>query len=345
VGGEVTPQRSVVPERDIVFRVEARNSPYDFATARKAIVAALGVERIVELHRQKPWIDWLTIVLHWALFLGLAWYLAYNKRDSVIWWVAFFLQGFVIMAFGYLMHDLSVHRRFGGKRFSYWLGFVSGALSLFRVTKYAHVHNDHHIYTGTDPDEAYKQDLDTRWKRFLFATPVGYFLAVFRFLNGKNDPEFPAPEAAFGPTPPKQRRILNRETVLFFLFYAGIAVAAVYFRPVRQGYLMPLAFALPVANLLRIVLEHSETNPRNIYHCATYYRTGLLTRPLFFWDAGDCHLVHHLFPTIPFYNMGRACDEMRPILIEQGVRERRWLPGLLWGYLVRNEPHRTLWAT
>ena len=41
----------------------------------------------------------------------------------------FFLQGFVIMAFGYLLHDVCVHRKFGGKRFSYWLSLVSGILS------------------------------------------------------------------------------------------------------------------------------------------------------------------------------------------------------------------------
>ena len=75
------------------------------------------------------------------------------------------------------------------------------------------------------------------------------------------------------------------------------------------GYILPLFVVLPVANALRTILEHAETNPQNLFHCATFYRTGLLTRFLFFWDAGDCHLVHHIFPNIPFYRMGKAVED------------------------------------
>jgi fatty acid desaturase len=113
---------------------------------------------------------------------------------------------------------------------------------------------------------------------------------------------------------------------------------------VQYGFLLPALFGLPVANTLRTILEHSETNPENNYHCATYYRTGFLTRPLFFWDAGDCHLVHHIFPGIPWYRMGEACDALRPFLLEHGVRERRSLLELVKGYFVDVRPHRSLWA-
>ena len=86
----------------------------------------------------------------------------------------------------------------------------------------------------------------------------------------------------------------------------------------------------------------TETNPANPLHCATYYRTGPFSRFLFFWDGGDCHLVHHLFARIPFYRMGEATELMRPYLERQGVRERRSFWSLLHGYYVRVEPHRSL---
>jgi len=66
---------------------------------------------------------------------------------------------------------------------------------------------------------------------------------------------------------------------------------------------------------------------------------------LFFRDAGDCHLVHHIFPNIPFYKVGKAADLFHPFLLRQGVRERRSLLALLWGYFARVEPHRALWST
>jgi len=110
------------------------------------------------------------------------------------------------------------------------------------------------------------------------------------------------------------------------------------------GYIVPITLILPIANVFRTILEHAETDPGNDYHCATFYRTGLLSRPLFFWDAGDCHLVHHIFPHIPFYNMGDAVDLFRPFLISKGVRERRSLLALAYGYFIRNERHRALWT-
>jgi len=327
--------------------VRATGSPYDFNRARKDLVAAVGKQEILKLHRKKPWLDWLCVIATFALFGGLAWYLGQRRYQyTMTWWIAFLAQGFVIMSFGYMMHDLFMHRRVGGAFVSYILGNVTSWLSFNRFTEYRHVHGDHHRFAGTDPDEEYKQDLDTRWKRLLFCTPVGYLLAVHRLLRRKHPEVYPAPEGSFTvpKDKPSERRRHVGERLVQAAFLVLLILVGLKFRTIRYGYLLPLAFALPLANVVRIILEHSETNPRNNLHCATFYRTGFLTRFLFFWDAGDCHLVHHIFPAIPFYNMGKAVDAMRAPLIAQGVRERRSLPLLLWCYFVRCEPHRTLWA-
>jgi fatty acid desaturase len=66
-----------------------------------------------------------------------------------------------------------------------------------------------------------------------------------------------------------------------------------------------------------------------------------VTRPLFFWDAGDCHVVHHLYPAIPFHRTGEALSILTPLLKEHGARERRSLVDVIPGYFVRNEPQRS----
>ena len=43
--------------------------------------------------------------------------------------------------------------------------------------------------------------------------------------------------------------------------------------------------------MFRLILEHAERDPANVFNCGTYYRTGIVSGPLFFWDAGDCHVV------------------------------------------------------
>jgi fatty acid desaturase len=319
-------------------------SPYDFSQARKELVQTFGQDAIVALHKPAPWLDWLWLAAHWATFLSLVWLLGTLPALGPWWILCLVAQGFVIMAFGYVLHDFFVHRFVGGKAFSYWMGLLTGFVAYLIRTPYAETHYDHHLHTGTDPDEAYKDDLDRRWKRFLFLTPVGYVLAFERNLRSERAGRFPAPDRAFRLEKPERRRASLERRLLLLFWTALLALAWFWPRFALFGYILPIALVMPVVNAVRTVLEHAETNPQNLFHCATFYRTGPLTRPLFFWDGGDCHLVHHIFPNIPFYRMGRAVDLFRPFLIERGVRERRSLLSLLHGYFIRNEPHRALWS-
>ncbi|MFQ5846020.1 MAG: fatty acid desaturase family protein [Planctomycetota bacterium] len=318
--------------------------PHDFSPARKAIVAAIGDAEIRRLHRPNALYDAVSVVGLWGLF-GLLIYLLGTLPIGVAWAACLVLQGFVIMAFGYVMHEHFVHRLVGGRRFSSVMGFLAGFVAHQLKTFYAHTHREHHLHTGVDPDEEYKQDIDTRWKRWLYCTAPGSYLATRRWLRSERPPRWPAPDGTFeDPRDGALRRRIRLERRLRILGWVLIAgAAALWPRFVLLGYVLPFLVTFPVANALRLVLEHAETNPENAYHCATYYRTGPVSRLLFFWDAGDCHLVHHLFPNIPFYRMGRACRILRPLLVERGVRERRSLVELCYGYFVRNEPHRTLW--
>lgn len=321
-------------------------APHDLTTARKAIVSELGKEAILELHHRQPLWDWVAIVGHWTIF-GVLVYLLGTLPIGAWWALCFVLQGFVVMAFGYLLHDLFIHRYVGGRRFAYWMGMLCGAVAYLHKTSYRHIHVDHHNFTGTDPDEAYKNDLNTRVKKVFFCTAPGYLMGIRRMLAAARDPEYPAPEGTFkGPRDKAARRRFRFERRFLNSSWAVIAVLAWFFpRFTLFGYVLPLVVMLPIANTIRTVLEHAETHPGHPYHCATYYRTGFLTQALFFWDAGDCHLVHHLFPNIPWYRMARACRVLRPFLLRHGVRERRSLPKLLYGWFVKNEQHRTLWGT
>jgi len=318
----------------------------DYATARRRILARIGPEAIRRLHTPKPALDWLAIVtlplLFIALMVAIAWLPA-----GLLWFGCFILQGFVIQLLGYAVHDLFMHRGVGGKRVGYWIGVLFDLPLLIRLTWFGLYHQDHHAHQGTRVDpEAYKQDLDTRWKRALCLTYVGIVLAYARRLKPVNAE---SPEVTRGPIhpvddPPTQRR-LRRERLMMIGAAALVAIVAVWsWRFVLLGYVLPMLVVTPIASMLRIMLEHAEATPGNAFHSGTFYRTGFVTRPLFFWDAGDCHVVHHLYPAIPFYRMGEALSLLTPILKEHGARERRSFVGVLHGYFVRNEPHRAAWS-
>ena len=163
------------------------------------------------------------------------------------------------------------------------------------------------------------------------------------WLGGFRNTDRPAWKPEY--TDAERRRVRN-ETIYLVLWIVGVIAAAfIWPRPVLLGYVLPLTVVAPIASNLRVILEHADSDPADPINNATYYRTGWISGPLFFWDSGDCHLVHHLYPSIPFYRMRRACRVMRPVLLAAGAREHRSFLALLKGWFIDNRPHGTPWAS
>jgi fatty acid desaturase len=316
----------------------------DYGPARRAVLRVLGGDAIARLHQPVALFDWGVIVTLPVVFLATAVLLA--TSSGYAWWAALIFQGLLIQTFGYVVHDLFIHRRVGA-RAGYYIAALFELPVTFRLTWHALYHIDHHrsMNTPFDP-EAYKQDLDTVAKRLLFLTLPGALLVMSRRLKPRIafSPEIPMGPLA-GKRTSRQVRQLRFEQGLT-LIWDAVLVAGLFFwwRLPVYGYLIPIILVTPVASGIRTLLEHAECDPRNVFHCATFYRTGFITRPLFFWDAGDCHIVHHIFPAIPFYRMPAALKALTPILKAHGARERRSFVKLLHGWFWRNEQHRTLWS-
>jgi fatty acid desaturase len=242
---------------------------------------------------------------------------------------------------GLVNHDLFVHRRIFGDRGS-WIASIVLTLPLpFNPTGYAQTHLQHHRSIGTEHDtEVYKQDVHGRWRRLLFCTVVG----LKRAMNGAWATTKRPPYLALrtdNPTLHRRVAIENRLQTLVTI----LMVAAAWRWPwaIIWGYFVPTLVLAPLLNTFRIIIEHAEVNPDNPYHLATFYRTSWFARLIYLWDAGDCHLIHHIYPTVPYYRIGKALDLMRPFLLAHGVIERRSYWALLWGWFVKNYPHRSLW--
>lgn len=298
---------------------------------RATLRSAVGDDALRRVLRADPRLDACGFVGVWAAVLGLGAGLVVLPLGP-LWIACLVLQGFALQLLVLVFHDLFLHRGVGGPRGSWLLSLVCTLPLFIRPTAYTLFHRRHHRFVGTEDDsEAFKQEVDTRWKRIALSTLPG-FLAQRRW-----------PVAAKEISSRAAAR-LRIETVLSRV-YALVSLTALALWPLEVclGYLLPLATTMPLASVLRIILEHAEADPDNPFHVATYYRTGPWTRALFLWDCGDCHLVHHVFDQIPFYRMGQAVDLLRPILLRAGVIERTSLWTLLRGYYVDVLPHRARW--
>ena len=311
----------------------------DLNLVRATVKKQLGAGVLKELHRENRFLDAAGVAACLgtvaALFVLLG-----RLHFGLVWLLCFAGQGFALQALAMLSHDAFIHRRIWGDRGS-WIGAMLFSFPvLLRPTWYFLFHTEHHVHIGTEKDtEIFKQNLDTVWKRLFFLTLPGDRLARIGKLS-----KFDTPVPVIVPKTETQRRRMSIEKTALTVFLLAVAASAIFWPGyVLCGYVLPLLIATPMASTIRVILEHGEADPANEFHLGTYYRTGWITRVLFVVNSGEYHLIHHIFDHIPWYRMARAARLMYPILIENGVVERRSLPQLLGGWFIQGFPHRSLW--
>lgn len=308
--------------------------------ARQRIRAELGDQRVRELHAQSRWLDSLALGAFLAVAVANTWALA--SLDGWILLPLVLLQGWLIQWAGLLSHDLFVHRRVGGPLGS-WLGAL--LLTVPRLSSpvgYEQAHLTHHRHIGSSRDsEHYKQGLNTRLRRLLFSTLFGIRLAQagkqvgaqrrYHDVSDKSDT--------------LQRRARVEKWIIRGWLLAMVCLTAWTPFALVLVYWLPLLAVAPVVNTVRIVLEHADADisSGDAFQFGTAYRTGPLTRLAFLWDSGDCHLIHHIFPRMPFYRVGACVDALAPLIAKHNPRPRTSLPRLLYGWYVKGLPHRQPW--
>ena len=300
--------------------------------ARAMILKEIGPDRLAALHAPNLALDLAAIFGSIALFVLCAWQLATGTLREPFWWLCLVVQGNLIIVMGILNHDAFVHRKLLAPRLRWVLSSILAWPAQLRSALYEGQHLKHHRALGTEGDtEMHKHALDTRLRRLVFASPalIPYRVLFYRSLLARQKAVAPD-ERPQGRAEYQDPTRLQWEAATRRLIWVAVAVSLFWdWRLAVLGYLLPLAVVTPFLNTLRIVLEHFDLDSRNPLWVGTFYRTGPLTRLMFWWGTGDCHMVHHYYASIPFYRMPLALRLMRPLLLREGVYEHRSLVRLL----------------
>jgi fatty acid desaturase len=315
--------------------------PADIRALRATMTQALGAPAIAALHAPSRGADLAAAIVPWLAIAAGVWVVG---LPEVGWPMRLTIAAVLAWLFtinGLVAHDQCVHRRTWGDRISWWQAAVSFAVLTTSGTGYALAHTRHHARIGTaDDTEAHKQDLDTVWRRLAYCTVFGVKLARSgRWARPRRNGYLDLVPA----DPTQARRIRIEKWLVRGLLVAMAALALVDPVRVLWGYVVPIVLFAPVLNSVRIVIEHADLDPAIPFSIATCYRTGLFTRVLFLADSGDCHLVHHVYPRIPYYRVPAALRLMLPVFERHGVPQRRSFAALLAGWFVHGYPHRTPW--
>lgn len=281
-----------------------------------------GINEKTEARALTPAVAWPTLVfgiglaiVHWSLF-GLA------LTGRLPLWSVILPLGLTSYAHYTLVHE-SVHRNIvGGHRSVDWIHDVVGwygslvLYSSWPLLNRTHKNHHSHVNSDKDPDQYVKRGLAglvTRntlsWALQIF--PIQMLRLVFRdrslargYINAGEI--MSAPERT-------QHYACN--WVLVGLLWA-IALTGGW-AEVLALYYLPVLIAL---QLLTICFQWMPHHP--FVETGRYTATRNTGRPwlnvLFLWQ--NWHLMHHLWPSVPFYNYERLYKRLKPVLVEKGAR-------------------------
>jgi len=242
---------------------------------------------------RSPKIAMPTVLMGIAVLIGIGatWY--YALQGILPLWAGCLINGFFAYCMFSLAHE-GLHRAISETS---WLNELIGGIGLFFLLPYAPlplarwIHMQHHRFTnGEDDPDRFTHDSPAwqrpfRWSNF----DIYYFMYFLRHGGDVRDKHL--------------RSVLVYVAVLAAI--VGIAVYTGYGYEIFMLWLLPTRIGLFFVSLVFVFLPHypGVVTHQEDQFMATTMRMGwewLLT-PLLVYH--NYHLIHHLYPTVPFYKM------------------------------------------
>jgi fatty acid desaturase len=225
---------------------------------------------------------------------------------------AMILHGFTLVTMFAAMHECVHRTAFATPILNEIFGWLAGLLSFYNFTYYRNYHTWHHRFTQ---DPARDPELMTPKPRNFFeylweiSSIPFWCLRPFMFIRlamGQTQIYPFVPESA-------RRKIAISAGLQLLVYVVGIVSIVLGFKWALYFFFLPALLAQP---LLRAIVIAEHTGCSLDENGLTNTRTTLTSFPirLLMWNM-PYHTEHHLYPSIPFYQLPRAHDEIREKLV------------------------------
>lgn len=221
---------------------------------------------------------------------------------------AMVLHGFTIVTMFAPMHECVHKTAFATPILNEVFGWVAGLLSFYNFTYYRYYHTWHHRYTQ-DPErdpELMTPKPRNVWEYLVEISAITFWwnrpLMFFRLATGQTSRYPFVPENA-------RRKIMISAAIQLSLYIAALVSIAIGYTTALYYFYLPVLLAQP---LLRAILLAEHTGCTNDENGLTNTRTTLTNFPirLLMWNM-PYHTEHHLYPSIPFYQLPQAHIELK----------------------------------
>lgn len=253
---------------------------------------------------------WPTVLLLGAV-LGVEvaiWWAALNAMIPL--WVGGLLASVPSYAAFTVAHEAAHENIHGGdaryKRVNDLCGWIASVFLFAPYEAFKVIHLTHHAHTN-DPDH----DPD-HW--VVGASALGVAARCWTIL-----PHYYA-DYLWGRTSKLQAarsgRALTIAATLVLVALFGVGVWAGLWLELLALWVLPAIFASGFLALVFDWLPHHPHDSQERFHDTRVLLVTPLTLPLL-WQ--NYHLIHHLYPRVPFYRYGTCFDEVRPLLEAKGA--------------------------
>lgn len=277
--------------------------------------AALAVAR-----RHIGHVAWPTVFVSLGSLAGIA--VSSVAALTGFWpiWVATLVNGYLMLMQFMAVHD-GIHEAISGddKRYKWLndlLAWIGGIVTLIPYRGYDVMHLVHHRYTND-----FERDPDT------WCAGRNPLMLVLRFLT--QTPHYVYMMTRMGMWKDKAHRKQYFIAGAHHLFaWTTLAVGFVYgfgFE-VLMLWIVPTFLNVALIGLVFNYLPHRPYISQERYtDSGVFLLPRAIHRVVTVLDMYQTyHLIHHLFPRIPFYRIGAAFHEMRPILEAEGATIHDW---------------------
>jgi fatty acid desaturase len=288
-------------------------------------------KEIPQYSQLTPWKSYLALAWQW-LVIGLLVAAAIQSRHWLVWFIAIFLIAGRQHALGVIGHEGAHYRLSRNKQLNEFVADVFCWLPLmFCHRRWQYEHILHHKYVNTE-DDPYLKDFRTYSIWIWPKTPRQAWITLVRLVTGVEAKAILEPGlrwSIFGSTPVLTPGDKLR-AIVFYSLLATVLTLSGGWLAFLLLWIVPMVTWSLVFVHWRTVAEHRGLDVTmdigDTRHVDANWLERLTVAPL----GINYHIDHHLFPSIPFYNLPKF---HRRLLQEPIYREYARLKA---GYFGRN---------
>lgn len=258
-------------------------------------------QAIKELSKIKSWRGIGQIALEWV---GIAVSIAICKTywHPLLYIITIAWIGARQNALAVMMHESVHYRLLPNKKWNDWIGEIFAAWPiLITVDGFRQTHFPHHRYVNTlqDPDWVRQtNDMEKFYPRSMsevVITTLKYWLGYYAIAD-LLEFQFEA----------KISRSVQIGRSIFYISILAMSIAFNFWLGLLMYWVVPLFTFFIWVFYVRAIAEHSLQNYDDVLKKTRHVEANLFERLMIAPSSIGVHIAHHLYPSIPFYNLKKV---------------------------------------